>query len=527
MNTIDAPQGSPLWHAARANRFCASEAPAMMGASPYLTRSELLQRKATGITPDVDAATQSRFNAGHLAEELYRPLAERVVGDDLYPVVGTLDVDDLPLLASFDGITMNGTTVWEHKLYSATAVAEIDEGLTPKYYWQLEHQLLVSGAERALFVMSDGTDDKRLMLWYASNAQRRAQLVAGWKQFAADLDAYRDNPPTPVAPIVAAPTDSLPAVVVRVDGVLAVTGNLPAFGDALRSFIERIPDKPQTDQEFADAEASCKALKKAEDALESAEGGALAQIADVEQMRRAVADLRNLARTTRLRVEKLVVAEKDARKREIVMGAQSALAEHVRAMNARLGAVWLREPDARFADAIKGLKSLDSMRDKIAVALTNAKLEASNTADLLAANRKALVIDGENWVTLFPDFASVGTKPREDFDALAALRIAKQREAEAARVERERVRIEEAARAEHATREKIAREQAEAARAERTEDAEATHDQSPPSTTRDAIEAFLASRQWPSQRDRNVAGALLADFVPFFLFFAEPRQRCE
>jgi len=63
--------------------------------------------------------------------------------------------------------------------------------------------------------------------------------------------------------------------------------------------------------------------------------------------------------------------------------------------------------------------------------------------------------------------------------------------------------------------------------AERTEDAEATHDQSPPSTTRDAIEAFLASRQWPSQRDRNVAGALLADFVPFFLFFAEPRQRCE
>ena len=41
-------QGSPEWHALRANTRNASEAPAMMGVSPYKSRSALVREKATG-----------------------------------------------------------------------------------------------------------------------------------------------------------------------------------------------------------------------------------------------------------------------------------------------------------------------------------------------------------------------------------------------------------------------------------------------------------------------------------------------
>ena len=110
-------QGSPEWLAHRAGCYNASDAPAMMGCSPYETRSQLLHRLATGIEPEVDAATQRRFDEGHRFEALARPLAEEIIGDDLAPLSGTLDVEGLsrPLGASFDGITMMGDDVLEHK----------------------------------------------------------------------------------------------------------------------------------------------------------------------------------------------------------------------------------------------------------------------------------------------------------------------------------------------------------------------------------------------------------------------------
>ena len=49
---------------------------------------------------------------------------------------------------------------------------------------------------------------------------------------------------------------------VQLQGSLAVVSNLPKFGEALRLFIDRMVPKPSTDQEFADAEAECKTLKK-------------------------------------------------------------------------------------------------------------------------------------------------------------------------------------------------------------------------------------------------------------------------
>lgn len=454
MQLVNLVQGSAEWHAHRRNHFNASDAPAMMGCSAYKKRSELVKELAMGIVPEVDAATQRRFNDGHQFEALARPLAEQIIGEDLSPCVGTRG----KYSASFDGLTFMNDVAFEHKTLNSALRGVMEAGCTGadlplQYRVQMEQQAMVSGAERILFMASkwtaEGLPVEALHCWYEPDAELRAQIIAGWEQIEKDVAAYDASAPQP-APAVAEPVESLPAVAVQLQGSLAVVSNLDKFGDALRGFIGRMVDKPSTDQEFADAEAECKALKKAEDMLEAAESGALAQISDVELLRRTVADLKNLARTTRLAREKLVAAEKDARRTALVTDAQKDLDGHVAALNQRLGANWLPRIAGGFAETIKGKKSLSNMQDAVAVALTNAKHEANQLADRLDANRKHLVQEDGDWIALFADFASVGTKATEDFQALAALRIGKHKADEAQRLEaqREQIRKEEAARLE-------------------------------------------------------------------------------
>lgn len=449
MKILNLVQGSPEWDAHRATHFNASDAPAMLGCSPYMTRSELLHRMHTGITPEVDPATQRRFDEGHQAEQLARPLAEEIIGEELAPLVGVSD----RYSASFDGLTMMGDVAFEHKLLGQRLRDAMVEGCTGAdlpldYQVQMEHQLMVSGAERVLFMASKWEHDETAggehvpldyrHCWYMPNPELRARIIAGWEQFEADVAAYvpEDRP----ALVTAAPVESLPAVVVQVQGALTVAGNLPAFGQALQAFIERIPRKPSTDQEFANAEAACKALKKAEDALTQAEDGALAQISDVEQMRRAVADLKELARTTRLATEKLVKAEKYARRTEKVMAARSEFDKHVARLQLDIKGVRLIVPAPDFGGAIKGLSSLASIDEKLTAALIAGKAEANTIVGRITNNLRTLD-SVPAYAYLFADRQELAYKDAEVLELLMQKRV----DAEQARIEaeRERIRLEE------------------------------------------------------------------------------------
>lgn len=71
MKVHNVQQGTPEWHALRSSYFTASEAPAMMGASKFQTRNDLLTMKKTGIVPDVTPQQQAAFEkperTGHQA----------------------------------------------------------------------------------------------------------------------------------------------------------------------------------------------------------------------------------------------------------------------------------------------------------------------------------------------------------------------------------------------------------------------------------------------------------------------------
>ena len=106
MQTLNLAQGSPEWLAHRRTSFNASDAPAMMGCSPYKTRSALLHELHTGISPEHDAATERRFADGHRFEALARPLGEQVIGEDLSPLSGSIDAGLSRGLAGVSGSTL-------------------------------------------------------------------------------------------------------------------------------------------------------------------------------------------------------------------------------------------------------------------------------------------------------------------------------------------------------------------------------------------------------------------------------------
>src|SRR5690625_7889886 len=100
MQIHDVEQGTQEWLELRAKFHTASEAPAMMGASSRVSRTELLNMKATGSEKEhSDWVKRNLFDKGHEYEAMARPLAEEIVGDELYPVVGSRENMHAPFAA--------------------------------------------------------------------------------------------------------------------------------------------------------------------------------------------------------------------------------------------------------------------------------------------------------------------------------------------------------------------------------------------------------------------------------------------
>jgi len=443
MKTIDSLiPGSPAWLQSRS----ASKAPAMMGVSKYQSRNELLRLMATGITKDVDAATQARFDAGHASEAAAREIAEDILCDGLSPVCGSTDDDYLT--ASFDGLTFGGRIGFEHKLWNETlADAVRADELPEEYKWQLDQQILVGGLEYVLFMVSDGTREKCVSMEYYSNPDRAAKLMAGWKQLDADLAAYQHQEVIPAA--VAAPQLQLPAVSIQVNGSISLIDNLSVFGEALTAYVAKINQKPETDQDFADLDATVKTLKTAEDALTAAENGALAQTASIDQMRRQVAQYKEIARVARLQAEKTVKAEKENRRNAIVLAASDAFAAHIAALNKRLGKPYMPQITPQFGASVKGLKTMTSIQNAVDTELARCKIEANEIADRIQMNLASLRELAADHAFLFADTPAIIQKANDDLVALIKSRIADHAAAEAKRLdaEREKIRAEEEARA--------------------------------------------------------------------------------
>ena len=439
MKIHNVAQGSAEWHALRAQHFTASEAPAMMGASKYQTRTDLLAAKKTGITPDITPSQQFIFDKGHATEALARPLTEALIGEELYPIVAT----EGNLLASMDGATMLGETLFEHKLWNESVVAQVKAGdLAPHYYWQLEQQLLVSGAERVIFVCSDGTPENFVHMEYRPVAGRAAQLVEGWKQFEADLANFKmaDAPSI----VVGKAPDELPALRIELTGMVTAS-NLKMFEDSALAVIDSVKTTLSTDQDFADAKKAVKWCGDVEEAVAVAKKQALSQTQSIDELFSSLDRISAHARETRLKVDKLVKAQELLVKTTIKQKAELALADHIAAINKTLGKVTLPHIISDFAGAMKSKRTIASLQDAVDTELARAKIDASQAADSIRLNLTSLAELAVDHAFLFSDVQQLVTKANDDLVTLIKFRISEHQQAEQAKADAKRIAEEQEA----------------------------------------------------------------------------------
>lgn len=453
MITVELIQGSPEWHAHRAQHLNASDAPAMLGVSSNFSRADLMRELAAGVPREFSDFVQERvIDPGHEFEALARVIAEGYVGEDLYPVTGAQG----KYSASFDGLTLLEDTAWEHKRLNQALRDAMFDGCTGTelplmYQVQMEHQAMVSECERVFFMASEWRrvgNEWQLVeerhCWYTPNPELRARILTGWAQFEADVSAYEPSPAVAPLPTGRAP-ETLPALSIQVTGMVT-NSNLAEFKDNAMAVLGSINRELETDEDFANAEKTVVWCKGVEERLEATKQQVLGQTADIDAVFRTMDDVSAETRRIRLELDKLVTKRKEERRTEIGNNARRAVQDHIRAINDTLGEHGLPMPATLISElqaAIKGKRSFSSMQDAVDTVANNAKITASQSADRIRANI-AILADHPEYSTLFADrVALCSSKAPEDLRNLVAARIGEHVRAEEEKLEQQRAKIRE------------------------------------------------------------------------------------
>lgn len=464
MITVELKQGTPEWLQYRATKFNASDAPAMMGASKYKTRNELLREISRGFAVEVDAKTQEIFNTGHRFEALARPIAEVIIGEDLAPVVGYKG----DLSASFDGITLMENIIWEHKTLNDEIRAAIGvEDLHPQYRIQMEQQLLVSGAEKCLFHATKRNDDGELIdqkhFWYESDLELRESIIAGWEQFKKDLESYTFV--EVIEPPKAEAVKNLPAVTIQVRGELTLS-NLGDVTPLFDKFLAEAKTVLVTDDDFAIAEAEAKLGRETAKRCKLTAKAVVDQIATVSEAVKTLDLYAEKFDKLALLQEKAVKEQKETRKAAAKLARDTAYTAFIAELEKTISPIRLvlhqsYKPD--FAGAMKNQRTLASLNDKLDTELARVKIAASSVANEISLTLNWYKEAAAGYGFLFNDLQQIIYKSDDDFKLMVSTRIDQHKKAEAEKLEAQRQQIaaEEKAKAEREAAEKLKAELAE------------------------------------------------------------------
>lgn len=182
-------QGSEAWHAHRQQYRNASETPAVMGLSPFVTPYQLWTYKTGRAVCQQNYAMQR----GTLLEPKARDVYEAMTGLVMEPQVLVNGLYS----ASLDGLLLTGDYLLEIKCpmkgRESDTWRQAEAGDIPEHYWwQVQHQLMVSEAELAHFFVFDGISEG-VMVEVKPEPDRWHDIFQAWASFQRQLDA--DTPP--------------------------------------------------------------------------------------------------------------------------------------------------------------------------------------------------------------------------------------------------------------------------------------------------------------------------------------------
>lgn len=246
---VDFEQGSAEWHAWRSGRYTASQAPAVMGASPFFPRTprELYRLRTGQAEVSVNAAMRRGTELEPRAREL---LQESFPG--LEPLCAEAEVSGLALGASLDGVATTGKgkkarrVGVEIKTPAAGSSSELWGGKAGEHYrWQMAHQLLVVDdlEELHLAAYAHDVDQVRVVdtLTRADLARDyAAPLLEAWAAFDASMAEFRE--PAAIDADVLEVTDDADELVqlgFQYAAVQAQISQLEAIAKGIRETIER------------------------------------------------------------------------------------------------------------------------------------------------------------------------------------------------------------------------------------------------------------------------------------------------
>lgn len=466
MKLHDLQQGSPAWHEFRGNHFGASEAAAMLGMSPTTTRAELLRMKYTTLGKEFAPWVQENvLDEGHRVEAQIRGwIADEVVNDELYPAT----CSDGLLSASCDGLTLLADVAWENKQWNEAKAAIVRAGGVPdEHVPQCQQVLMVTGASKLIFSISDGTPERTVWVVVYPSPEWFQRLRDGWALFQRDLAAYTLPPAAEAAPVGKAP-DQLPALRIEVTGQVTAS-NLAEFKQTALAAIRSVNRDLKTDSDFADAEKAVKWCDDVETRLKAAKEHALSQTASIDALFKTIDDIAAESKRVRLDLDKLVTRRKAEVKDEAVVKARAELDARIGRLNAELAPFRILPINADFAGAIKGKRTLTSVQEALDGVLVVATIAAENEARAVRANLTWFKVRASDFEFLFADLGQIVHKQDEDFRLAVDARISTHIQAEARKeAERQSAEAQRVAQAEQRAREqeaaRIAAQQAEAAR---------------------------------------------------------------
>ena len=412
-------QGSDAWNEFRLNHFGASEAAAMLGVSKKTTRNELLRMKATGNAKEFsDYVQKNILDYGHEVEALARPLVEAMIDDELYPVT----CSDGDLSASCDGLTMAGDIAFEHKQWNESLADSVRDGVLPaEHVPQCQQILMITGATKVIFTVSDGTPEKMVTMDVFPSEYFFGQIRAGWDQFAKDLAAYEHK--VIVDKPVADSIEAFPVATIQAKGEL-ILSNLPEVLPRFDLFLANQKTDLVTDDDFANGEAVAKFSRDTAIKLKMTAQSTIDQISSVSDAVRTLENYADKFNALGLKIEKLVKSEKESRKNSIINDAKLKWRDHVDGLNLEIKPSKLNIKEPNFLESVKNKRTIESLHNAVDTALAQAKIEADALAKIYRENINWAKENASDFGFLFKnDFELFVSKPPEDFKNLINARI--------------------------------------------------------------------------------------------------------
>ena len=172
-------QNSKEWKSWRGKGIGASDAPVIMGGSPWQSALELWLDK-TGLKPrsEPNVFSLKAMERGTALEPKARELFEQEKGKP-FPALSA-EHDNYPFIrASFDGYNAEENAVLEIKCPGKADHAKALKGQVPeKYYPQLQQQMLVSGATKAYYYSWDGVSPGGVCVEVPADHAYQAELLS-------------------------------------------------------------------------------------------------------------------------------------------------------------------------------------------------------------------------------------------------------------------------------------------------------------------------------------------------------------